>query len=202
MASRIEIEFKFPDLAGALRAKKQEILLFLAAQIQTNRGLMFDDENAGRTPWKKPLLRDGQALSQKGTLRKSFAPRNNGIRPGLGPEGIVRISGDVVTIGTKLAKADILNRGGIIRPVRAKVLWIPLPAGKANSSNAPSKTAKGLKSGSGGAPVVKGKDGKFYLLAKQAVIPARPMDEWTSADEAELSAALTAKIEEVLNGIG
>jgi phage gpG-like protein len=198
--SQVGIEWRFPALEQLVKSHQEEISLFIAAQLQTNRGLMFDESNAGRpTPWKKPLLRDGQPLSQGGELRRSFAPKNDGQRPGQGPSGIVRIAGEAITIGTSLAYADILNNGGIIRPKRFPVLWIPLPNGSAKSSNAPSKLAKHIKSGKSGAPIVKGKNGITYLLAKKATIPARPMDEWTADDQLEVETALRNKLEALLN---
>lgn len=207
MAELVGIDWTFPDLGARFKRREQEILLFVAAQLQTNRGLMFDTANAGRpTPWEKPKFRDGQPLSANGTLRKSFAPRNDGQRPVKGPDGIVRVQGEKVTIGTMVAYGPIHNEGGVIRPKRFPVLWIPIPNGKANSSQAPTKLAKSLIKGAkkgergNGAPIVKGRDGRYYLLAKKATIPKRPMDEWTQADQEELEIALRNKLEEVLNG--
>lgn len=244
MSDLVGLEFRFPDLGAKFSARYDEIMLFAAAVIQTNRALMFDDSNAGRTPWPKPKLRDGQPLTISKTLRNSFAPHNGGDRPVLGPDGIVEITADVITIGTKIAYARVLNDGAVILPKRFPVLWIPLPDGSPKSANAPSKLTKSLIKGhkvdkrttkeiaklkkryektkseallheiehlkgekrqpSDGAPIVQGKNGKYYLLAKKATIPARPMDEWVPADQQELEEALTNKIEqvfmEIMNG--
>lgn len=197
----VGLEWKFPKWLEAFRTRESELMMFIAATLQTNRGLMFDRDNAGRpTPWKKPVFRDGQPLSKTGTLRKSFAPRNDGRTPVKGPDGVVQVSGTQVTIGTTLAYAPIHNTGGVIRPKNGKVLWIPLPNGRANSSNAPTKAARDLKKGKTGAPIVKGRNGIVYLLAKKVTIPKRPMDEWTQADQKELESALLTKLEEILNG--
>jgi phage gpG-like protein len=204
MSELVRIEWKFPNLKMAVEKREMEIYMLIAASMQTNRGMMFDNSNAGRTPWEKPKLRDGQPLSQKGALRQSFGPTNDGKRPAKNPGGIVKFNAGVVTIGTDLKYASILNTGGIIRPKRFPVLWIPLPDGAAKSSNAPSKLTKQLKkefkAGTGTAPIVKGRNGKFYLLAKKATIPARPMDEWNQEDQIEMEETLRNKLEEILNG--
>lgn len=51
----------------------------------------------------------------------------------------------------------------------------------------------------GGPIIVLGPGGKAFLLAKQAKIPPRPMNEWTQADVQELSIALRNKYEAILN---
>lgn len=216
MASQlIRIDAKFPRWAERFQAMMPEILLFIAAQLQTNRGLMFDNANQGRpTPWKDPLLRDGQPLSARGTLRKSWAPNTRGNKPGSGPGSIVKIQGDIVTIGTSLPYAPILNDGGVIKPLNGKWLWIPIPRGSILSSQAPTDLARSMRKSAGKKPkntdwkwtkqpggpiIVLGPGGKAFLLAKQAKIPARPMNEWTQEDVQELSIALRNKYEAILN---
>lgn len=141
----IRIDFKLPDFAAKIQANASEIALFLAAQLQTNRGLMFDDGNAGRpTKWAPLKYRVGMPLSLTGTLRKSWQGDFNG-KPG--PNGIVRANLDKVTVGTTLAYAMIHNTGGVITPKNKPVLWIPLPQGKKTSANAPTKHTKELISG-------------------------------------------------------
>lgn len=213
MGSDVKVTWKFPNLAKAYRASENDILLFIAAMLQTNRGMMFDTSNAGRTPWPKPLLRRGQPLSQRGPLRQSFGPANDGKQPARNPGGIVRMNSNVVTIGTSLKYAPVLNEGAIIYPRKGKWLWIPLPDGAANSSNAPTPLAKSLRKASGrrkkdngwkwtktqgGALVVKAPSGKVFLLAKKANIPRRPMDEWVESDQRELEEALRNKLAQVL----
>lgn len=129
----LEINFKFPDWFEKIKANEERINLFLAANMQTNRAELFDAEGAfnGHRQWKKPIFRpDGQTLSLRGTLRKSIGPENDGKRPKQNPNGIVRIQGDVVTIGTSLIYAKILNSGGVVRPKNAKALAFPGPGGK------------------------------------------------------------------------
>lgn len=131
----VEVQFSFPDWAEKLRGREAELNLFLAAQIQTNRGMLFDQEGAhnGHARWAPLRMRDGQILSRRGTLRKSIAPFNpNGVR---GENGIVRFAGDTIVVGTKLAYARMMNNGtvglpgGVLRPKHAKALKIPLPPG-------------------------------------------------------------------------
>lgn len=216
--SLVGIEMKFPEWLLRLKQREDEIYLLVAATMQTNRGQMFDTSNAGRTLWAPLKLRDGQPLSQRGALRQSFGPSNDGRRPAKHPDGIVKFASGVVTIGTSVAYAPIHNLGGVIRPVKSKFLWIPLPDGKANSSNAPTDEAKKLRKSVGrrkkgdtgwkwtkneeGTLIVRSPSGKVFLLAKKVEIPKRPMDEWISSDQEELEGVLQAKIAEVLNGAG
>lgn len=214
--SLVGIEMRFPDWLLRVKQREDEIYLLVAATMQTNRGLMFDSANEGRTPWAPLKLRDGQPLSQRGALRQSFGPHNDGKRPARHPDGIVKYGNDTVTIGTTLAYAPIHNLGGVIRPVRGKFLWIPLPDGKANSSNAPTEEAKALRKSAkrarkgdngwrwtkneNGALIVRSPSGKVFLLAKRVEIPKRPMDQWISSDQEELEQVLANKLQEVLSG--
>lgn len=212
----VGISLKFPDWLLKIRQSENDIYLLVAATLQTNRGLMFDNANAGRSAWARPKLRDGAPLSQRGPLRQSFAPTNDGKRPGQHPDGIVKINQDTVTIGTKVVYAETHNRGAVIRPKKAKFLWIPLPAGKANSSNAPTDEAKGLRKSAGrkkkgqdwkwtktpnGPLLVTAPSGKVFLLAKKVTIPKRPLDQWNDMDQAELEETVINKLAEILNGV-
>ena len=214
MSELIGIEWRFPKFLNALQERMNEVNLFVAANLQTNRGLMFDTSNQGRTPWEPLKLRDGQPLSQRGALRQSFGPTNDGKKPKMNPGSIVKLGDDVVTIGTSIKYAIVHNEGAVIKPVKAKFLWIPLPSGKANSSNAPTPAAKKLRKAARkkkgedgwrwvktkeGALVVRAPSGKVFLLAKKATIPKRPMDEWNEADQQELEEALRNKLVEVLS---
>lgn len=138
----IEIDFKFPDWSEKIKSHEKELNLFVAAQVQFNRGMLFDNEGAwnGRSRWQDLSFRRGQILSKRGTLRKSIAPFNPKGQPG--PDGIVRFAGDVITVGTKLLYARMMNDGttkmpgGVLRPVRAKALKIPIPQGKSAGEGA------------------------------------------------------------------
>lgn len=132
----VQIDFKMPDMAKKFRGKRDEIYRFIAAQMQTNRGMLFDKEGAynGHPKWEGLKFRVGQILSSRGTLRKSLSPPNPRGRPG--PDGIARYTGDTITIGTSLMFAELMNDGtaklpgGVLRARNAKALAIPLPAGK------------------------------------------------------------------------
>jgi len=138
----ISISYKYPDWDRKLKKASQEINLFIAAVMQTNRGMLFDSEgsNNGHDPWKPLAFREGMILSNRGVLRKSIAPMTGTGQPG--PSGIVRFNGDVVTIGTKVAYARMMNDGttklpgGVIRAKKAKALKIPVPQGDKANANA------------------------------------------------------------------
>lgn len=131
---KVDITFGFPEWNQKVKRARSEIMLSVAAAMQTNRGMLFDAEGAynGHEKWKSLALRDGQILSQRGQLRKSLAPETGKA----GVDGIVRFSGDQVTIGTQKGYAAMMNAGtrglpgGVLRPKNAQALRIPLPAGK------------------------------------------------------------------------
>lgn len=191
----VNIEFKFPDLEKRLKQHENEINLFLAATVQTNRGLLFDSEGShnGRPGWAPLKLRRGQILSDRGVLRKSIAPYNADGKPG--PDGIVAIRPDAIVIGTTLLYARLMNDGtekmpgGKLVAKNAKALRIPLPAG-ANAT----KTAKGLSKSA-----KSDGSGKKFIFRKSVRIPARPFDDWNQMDQEEVNEALVNKVAEILN---
>lgn len=196
----IELKIKCPNLKKKLEAKIPKLNLFIAAQMQTNRGLLFDAEGArnGNPKWKGLAFRNGMILSKRGVLRKSIAPYQADGKPGVG--GIVRVSGETITIGTNLYYAAMMNYGttklpgGVLRPKNAKALMIPLPSGKTAQESV--KTVSGKKR-------VEKKDGKGkqnVIFRKSVKIPARPFNNWTEGDEQELTIALRNKVVEVLGG--
>lgn len=233
--SLVGLHWRFPDWERKFHAAERELNLFVAASLQTNRGMMFDQEGGsnGHPKWAGLVLRNGMILSRRGTLRKSMAPYQAKGQPG--PDGIVRFGSETVTIGTRLLYARMMNDGtaglpgGVLRPVHAKALAIPLPAGKAAT-----EAAKELRKKSVGRQGLQDRlndvlqnldtahdpDRRQRLMAmevklrrkladtpknqrvmfrKSVRIPARPMDRWNARDQQELEAALTAKITEILN---
>jgi phage gpG-like protein len=146
----IDISFRFPEWSAKLRAHEAELNLFQAAVIQTNRGLLFDQEGSrnGHAKWAPLSLRNGQILSKRGSLRKSIAPYNANGQPG--PDGIVKFAGDVISVGTSLLYARMMNDGtakmpgGVLRPTKAKALRIPIPEGKNAGPGAKDIQAKAL----------------------------------------------------------
>ena len=199
----VDIKFEWPDLAGVLEQHRHELDLFMAATIQTNRGMLFDSEGShnGRPGWAPLKLRSGQILSDRGVLRKSIAPYNASGSPG--PDGVVTIKPDAITVGTNLLYARLMNDGtekmpgGVLRPVHAKALKIPLPSGKSATPTAKRlrKNAKTLS--------YKVAEGTYrrakFIFRKFVRIPARPFDDWNEQDQEEMNEALVGKITELLN---
>lgn len=205
MNSLLEIEFKFPDWKGRIKKHERQLNLFTAAMIQTNRGMLFDSEGDynGHGGWEPLAFRNGQVLSRFGTLRKSIAPFSADGKPGAG--GYVRFQGETIKVGTTLLYARMMNDGttklpgGVLRPVRAKALMIPIPKGQWRS-----EAADEVFEESGKTIKRKRADGRKYnedvIFRKSVRIPARPFDEWNSQDQAEFDAALLNELARVLNG--
>lgn len=174
----IKIEWKMDDLLEKIQQNRRELDLVIAASLQTNRGMLFAKEGAynGHPGWAPLKFRNGMILSDRGTLRKSLAPQPaTGMA---GPDGIVQFQGDMVTIGTRLAYAAMMNwgttnlPGGVLRPVKAKALKIPVP---------------------------KSIDPAGFIFRKSVRIPARRFDELNDQDQAELREVVTQKVLEILN---
>lgn len=147
----IEINFDFPDLKKKVEAARDEINLTLAAALQTNRAMLFDSEGNynGHPGWAPLVFRSGQILSNRGALRKSLAPVPAKGRAG--PDGIVELAPNLVTIGTSLKYAAMMNwgttnlPGGVLKPVRAKALKIPIPQGQSATDAAKSVSAESAR---------------------------------------------------------
>jgi phage gpG-like protein len=126
-----------------------------------------------------------------------MGPSNDGKRPGQATDSILRISGETITIGTKMAYARMMNDGttrmpgGVLRPVHAKALKIPLPSGQKATD-----TAKTLRKGA-----AKGEKNERFIFRKSVKIPARPFDNWTEEDEVELKVAVENRLKEIFDGI-
>jgi phage gpG-like protein len=126
----VAIDFRMPDYLERYRQHFRRILVGIASDIQTNRGLLFDAEGAynGHNKWQnlasgknlkkaKNGLQVRQILRKTGTLKNSIGPDNPDGSPG--KEGYVRFEGDfknaVVKVGTNVAYARIHNEGGTIQ---------------------------------------------------------------------------------------
>lgn len=219
----VKIDLKFPNWKAKVEKARDEIMLAVAAEIQANRAMLFDSEGAfnGHKAWKKLVLRNGMALSNRGVLRKSIAPPQATGRAG--PGGIVRFEGDIVRMITTVKGAALMNYGGKVTAKKAKALKIPIPQGAKAGDGAKaiqrqvltkqlavlgqklSKT-KGKKSqerlmGQIARIRERMKEGKGpvkFIFRKSVVIPPRPFNEWTSRDQASLEQVLAAKIKEIL----
>lgn len=161
-------------MKGILESRRDEINRFLAAQIQFNRGMLFDNEGSynGHPAWEPLKFRDGQILSKSGTLRKSIAPPSaDGTA---GSEGYVELKPDSITVGTNLYYAAMMNYGtvglpgGVLKPVNAQALKIPTGP-------------------------------KSFIFRKSAYIPPRPFNELNEKDAEEFEIALSNKLAEVLS---
>lgn len=204
----------------------------MAAQIQFNRGMLFENEGAhnGRARWQDLKFRKGQILSKRGTLRKSIAPIRADGSPG--PDGIVRIAGDMIYVGTQMLSARLMNDGttkmpgGVLKPVRAKALKIPVPQGASAGGAAVAiqdaarkkqiavirqemeRMTKGQKQYERAEKRIqkieekmgKGTGSVKHIFRKSVKIPARPFDDWNDADQVDFDAALLGKLQQVLNG--
>lgn len=181
----VKATVKFPDYKAQLKKNIVSVLNVAAATMQTNRGMIFKNEGGynGHQRWKKPLLRAGAALQDRGGLKRSIAPPNNGLKPGKGPNGIVEISGLTVSVGTKWKQAAILNYGGIIKPVHAKALKIPLPSGRNATSVARTVKSTTIKTTREDGKVQK----KKFMFLKKVVIPPRDYLSWNAQDQEELN---------------
>lgn len=200
----ISIILEFPDLAAKLTKAREAIQREMIVAVQTNRGMLFDNEGAynGHEPWDTLSLRTGQILAQRGILKKSLAPMSaNGQA---GPGGYVNMDGQgVIRLGTNVAYAAMMNwgttnmPGGVLRPTHAKALRIPLPKGKAASDK-----AEDIKVGQRRAKIKKGqklgRKDEYVIFAKWVKIPARRFDTLTAEDEREFAEATTAAIAEAL----
>lgn len=202
----MEIKFNFPNWEQAIKRAYPNMMRGLAAAIQTNRGMLFDQEGAynGHDRWADLKFRAGQILAIRGTLRKSISPSNPKGLPG--PQGIVRIAGNEITIGTTLGYATMMNwgttklPGGVLKPVRAKALKIPLPAGKRATQLAKTLRKKAYKGE---------KKNERFIFRKSVRIPARYFLEaddeskvWNQQDQEEFDATTITLLARAMNGEG
>lgn len=184
--SGIDIKCVFPQLVGKFAKARGEVMLFAAAQLQTNRGLLFDAQGArnGGKRWPKPLFRNGMTLASRGTLRKSL-----GVDGHVGPGGVLRLTGSKIIIGSQLIYASMMNwgttklPGGVLRAKTGKMLRIPVPSGKRATP-----AAKAIR-----------RDEGAFIFRKWVRIPERRFDVLTKTDMREIGKALSAKVAEVLN---
>ena len=178
MSGPVSCVVTFPPWLKRIQAAESRIALFIAAQMQTNRGMLFAQEGAynGRSKWAPLKYRSGQILSKTGALKNSLAPRG---APGTaGPGGAVEVSGPLtrksVSLITRLAYARMMDKGttglpgGVLKPKKASVLRFPVANG--------------------------------FAYAKEVKIPARSFTDWNAQDKKELKGALTGLVTRILNG--
>lgn len=180
----VSVEVKFPNWIEKLRRAEPRIGLFLAAQVQTNRAMLFANEGAynGHAKWAPLKAREGQILSLSGALKNSMGPSNaKGIA---GPNGDVSIGGSLkakyAKIGTKLKYAALMNFG-----------TKDLPGGVLR--------AKKKVFGFGRRGVLRFKANGKWVFAQSVKIPARRFDQFNAQDKLELQIAMTNFVTRVLN---
>lgn len=228
-----EISFEFPDLADLLERNLESLQLFIAGQLQYNRAMIFENEGAynGHPRWKELAFRNGMILSNRGILRKSLAPvrsPNEGAKTGA--NGILEVTRTTVMIGTTLGYARMMNDGttkmpdGVLRPVKAKALKIPVPQGKNAGPAAQALHKKSIEQKISAATdkmrkqkpgskahessltriskmKMKAKNatsGEKFIFRKSVRIPARDFETLNVQDEREISEALANKIQQLM----
>ncbi len=197
----IRMELQFPNLAAKFEAAQDKIRSEMVVAMQFNRGMLFDSEGSynGHSAWAPLVMRAGQILANRGVLKKSLAPGTANGTAGEG--GYVRKDADVITIGTDLASASLMNwgttrmPGGVLRPVRAKALMIPLPAG-AKATPAAKALSKGRGAKKRKNP--RTERNEKVIFRKWVKIPERRFDNITAQDEREIRDALEAAMKEAL----
>lgn len=226
----IQMSFKIPEMDRIISESQEELLGFMAAMMQTNRGMLFDKSGAynGHDRWAPLAFRSGQPLKLTGTLSKSMGPMA-GDKPIINSGGVVRISGDIVTTGTKLGYAHLMNFGTTLMPggkmtaKKAQALMIPMPRSQRATQGAKELRRSGstrkklaakiqeLEQEGGSKRLIrrykaqykklayKGKDGERVIFRKSVKIPARRFDIINEKDIQEFQTALVNKIASVLN---
>lgn len=195
----IKLDLTIPKLDEIFKKHERDIMGVMAATMQTNRSMMFDKDGAdnGKKKWADPVFRQGRPLQDSGELRKSWAPTNNGRKPGHSPNGILRIMNNEVQIGTTLYYARLMNdgtahmSGGVMRPTNAQALMIPMPSGKKATDAAAGMKTKTVQNSLG--------EEQNVIFRKSVRIPGRSMDEITEQDATEFSETLANYISEVLS---
>ena len=171
--SLCDIQIRFPKVMTNPPDVWEETREVLAATLQTNRGMLFMNEGKGNghPGWAPLSYRKGQPLLKRGHLSQSMAPANSGVVPGKGPKSILRYSSGVVTIGTALPYAAMMNwgteglPGGVLRPKNAKALRFKI--------------------------------GRKVIFCKSVKIPARRFDTFTKEDVTEFEETIANTIEEL-----
>lgn len=179
MAELVQIRLKVPKAFSNPPDIWDETKEVLAATLQTNRGFLFMESGRynGHEPWAPLRYRKGQPLMKSGArgLSGSMAPRvtKNGTVPGKGPNSILRYTAGIVTIGTTLPYASLMNWG-----------TSQMPGGVMKAKNA---------------QALRFKIGRRWVFCKSVKIPPRRFDTFTPADVEEIETTLANTIARLLN---
>lgn len=167
----VQVDIQLPDFHSKSFKSILDLPLIIAATVQTQRGMIFDNEGAynGHEKWEPLKFRKGQILKDRGTLSKSIAPKNDGKKPGQANGTILQATGDMVTVGTDIAYAITHELGATILPKKpGGLLHFKVPV------YTTTKTGKTKKS-------------TQWIHAHKVVIPARPFGQMNQQDADELA---------------
>lgn len=194
-----EAKLEFPDLSERLERAQQRIEQAIAATVQTNVGMRFDNEGAwnGHDKWDPLKRRKGQILSLTGTLRRSIAPR--GAKGTAGPQGFVRSSGNaadmLVEVGTVVAYAAVHNNGAVIQRAQSMKAFKIYTSGAREGQHRFASAAEAEKGG-GRNHVILERDVKAHEIK----IPRRNFTDLNAQDEQEIADTLADVLAAVLEG--
>ena len=180
----VEVSVNLPDFDAASLTSLKDLPALIAATVQTQRRMIFENEGQynGRPRWEPLKFRQGQILKDTGTLSKSIGPKNDGKRPAKANGSIVEMQPDMVTVGTDIAYAIVHEEGRIIRPKNpGGLLHFQVP--EYVRSN---KTGKLRQKGT------------RWIHAHQVTIPARPFGNITQQDADELAETISNYYESIL----
>lgn len=167
----VSVSIQIPNFIAMSNKAFADLPLIIAASVQTQRGFIFDHEGEynGHEKWAPLKFRDGQILSDTGKLRKSIAPmqKKDG-KPGREEGTILEARGDMVTVGTDIAYAEIHELGRIYHGTPGMPLAFEVPY---------KVTGKNGK---------KRKKGSYWIFCQKIVIPPRPFGTTTQQDAEEI----------------
>lgn len=194
-------EIQLPELANSLDEKRYSRLKNdLFGLLLTQRMTVFENQGGASGPWKPHSIghfssrekrvaknrRNGprdsvKILQDKGTLRNSFTKEN-------APHGEKEISGDQVKNVTHVEYAAIHNFGGTITiPSHERIIYTKQNSGRfVSEKKAIDKESGALKNGHTSKRVV--------VPARTITMPARPFDEFSDQDQAEISELIEGAI--------
>ena len=176
----VSVNIQLPDFDKKQMWMLRAVPLLIAASLQTQRGLIFQNEGQwnGREKWAPLKFRDGKILRDKGDLSKSIAPRHDDNKPGRSAGTILEAKGDIVSVGTDIAYAIIHEEGKVYHGTPEMPLAFPAPLYKISS-----KTGKQRKSG------------QYWIFCQKITIPARPFGNVTQMDADEIAQTLANRFQ-------
>lgn len=180
MSQIVEIDFNLPDFGAAAKEIRRSLPGLIAATLQLQRSMIFQTHGSyhGRRPWEPLKHRAGEPLRDRGTLSQSIGPMNDGLHPAKRKGSIVRLSNDIVTIGTDLAYARVQNDGATIKPKGGTYSSYTVRTAKSSRTRLVKIDRPRKRRMLRFWIALEGR----YVFAKQVTIPARPFADITSDD--------------------